>query len=88
MSLIQSVQGELTSLKGIELFKSLTTLKCSYNKIQKTWILHPTPTLSNWNGEFNEKLNEIKVSGLTKLESLSFGHCSHLKQIVSLPAWP
>ncbi len=76
----KSVQGELTSLKGIELFKSLTTLKCSYNKIQKLDLTSNTD-LVEVDCEFNKSLEEIKVSGLTKLESLSFGHCSRLNQI-------
>ena len=75
----KSVQGELTSLKGIELFKSLTTLKCSYNKIQKLDLTSNTD-LVEVDCEFNKRLGEIKVSGLTKLESLSFGHCG-LNQI-------
>lgn len=76
----KSVQGELTSLKGIELFKSLTTLKCSYNKIQKLDLTSNTD-LVEVDCEFNKRLEEIKVSGLTKLESLSFGHCDRLNEI-------
>ena len=108
-----SNRGTLTSLKGIEFFKALTSLNVDYNNLASLDLksntgleslsctdnnltsldLRPNAGLVRLDCSRNY-LKEIKVDGLTKLESLRFSYngdplknidvstCSALKEIV------
>ena len=68
----ESAKGSLTSLKGIELFKALTTLKCDFNSLTSLDLTSNTE-LTELNCQDN-KLQQIKIDGLAKLKKFYFGN--------------
>lgn len=75
----ESAKGSLTSLKGIELFKDLTSLSCAYNNLTSLDLSSNTG-LERLSCQ-NNKLTEIKLDGLSKLKELYFGYNYALKKI-------
>ena len=75
----ESAKGSLTSLRGIELFKDLTSLSCDYNNLTSLDLSSNTG-LERLSCHHNN-LTEIKLDGLSKLKELYFGYNNALKKI-------
>lgn len=75
----ESAKGSITSLKGIELFKALTSLKCNFNNLTSLDLTSNTE-LTELICQ-NNNLEEIKLDGLAKLKGLYFGNNGRLHDI-------
>lgn len=75
----ESAPGNLTSLKGIELFKALTILRCNFNNLTSLDLTSNTE-LTELACQ-NNKLQQIKIDGLAKLMKLYFGNNEALHNI-------
>ncbi len=79
MSGTESAPGNLTSLKGIELFKALTILRCDFNCLTSLDLTSNTE-LTELACQ-NNRLEQIKIGGLAKLKKFFLGHNEEVRDI-------